>query len=854
MADISIKATLTGAVEAQRGLDALNTSTKDLNKTFESESTVLTELARRAQEHRDKMAEQDAATQRLSAHTEDLARAHKEADVSTQAQNTSLSKGIGVISEFSTGLIGGAVGVFGFGEAIKEVISAGTEFDLSQVRLAATLKSTGSVAGFTQNQLNEMADAMAKGHFDSGALTQAQTVLMNFSNVSGEVFERTLSLSKDLAEKMGIALPQAARLLGRAVQEPAEGLNVLNRQFGGLSPQIEATIKKLDAMGDSAGARAMMLDQFEAKIKGFSDQVGESAPAAIDRFKTAWHNLFEEIGKGVSTPIGKGFDILTRSLDGWTGAISRLKENDLKAQMRDIVDELSRIDPASNKAKELNKRMQQLQKEFNDAEDKEMAAQAAARAAADSKALEEKAAKEKAYQEKQLKENEEFIKKIDAEQTAADRHDIEMMDIKAKTGQMTLQEEADSLDRLIKLQNYGTQSWIAFTNARIRVGKEMSSEEDKATSRILDNYDLEIKAGKQTYDAKISYIDTALKKDELSDDQRTKLLKERQKTEQEYVAEAIRMEDDRVKALTKTQNSYEKLAEVDIGKIRHTVYPDSDAEIAALENLGKVYANLGEEGQKAYEKIQKAIANTETVAEKQGKRLQSTLGEASFDVIGTLGRMQSSWQSTFGDMLHGTVSFFGTLKSLWKGAVDAVISEIARLLARWLLAQAVMASSSGGLFGSMGGVLGGFGQIADGGSGGNPFASIVGKLFGGALGGGAAAYSQAAIGTVFLAQGGDHVVTSPTDFLVGEGGVASSRAARGPGFQMGGSGIFTRPTVFRAGEGGPERVSVRPMAGGAGSSGDSGMKLVFQGPNILDQFTMKRFIRDIDRQLSKQHR
>jgi hypothetical protein len=74
------------------------------------------------------------------------------------------------------------------------------------------------------------------------------------------------------------------------------------------------------------------------------------------------------------------------------------------------------------------------------------------------------------------------------------------------------------------------------------------------------------------------------------------------------------------------------------------------------------------------------------------------------------------------------------------------------------------------------------------------------------------------------------------------------------GFQHGGEGVFTQPTLFRAGEVGPERVRVEPLAGGAGSGGSSGVTVIFQGTNIIDAFSRRRFIREQERLISAEAR
>jgi len=70
-------------------------------------------------------------------------------------------------------------------------------------------------------------------------------------------------------------------------------------------------------------------------------------------------------------------------------------------------------------------------------------------------------------------------------------------------------------------------------------------------------------------------------------------------------------------------------------------------------------------------------------------------------------------------------------------------------------------------------------------------------------------------------------------------------------FAMGTRGsIFTRPTLMMVGERGPERVDVNPMSNGSVSGGS--MAVNFNGPLVLDDLSMSRFLRSMRRSMATQ--
>ena len=69
------------------------------------------------------------------------------------------------------------------------------------------------------------------------------------------------------------------------------------------------------------------------------------------------------------------------------------------------------------------------------------------------------------------------------------------------------------------------------------------------------------------------------------------------------------------------------------------------------------------------------------------------------------------------------------------------------------------------------------------------------------------------------------------------------------GFAHGGERIFTKPSLISVAERGAERVSVRPL--GSGTAGASGITVVFEGINIIDDLSLVAFERKIQSAAAK---
>ncbi|MDZ4347910.1 MAG: phage tail length tape measure family protein [Candidatus Binatia bacterium] len=766
MAELSIKATLQGAAEAQAGLAALSAATKGLNVDNERLGAIQANLNKLAQEHQTGMAQRTAATQRLKDHTAELVRKFQEQEQTERAVHTATSQLTSSIGQMARNFVVTTFSVAALGSTLLQIFNSGRQADLTMVKLRASLEATGGAVGKTAQQLEEMSDALAKGtRFDNTGIQQAMQVLLTFDNVTGDIFEKAIRHAQNLSEKFGMDLSSAARMLGRALQEPGEGIQMLQRYLGTLNPELIKNIQNLNEQGRTAEAQAAVIMLLDGRMKDFAKTVGESAPASFDKMIIAWKSLLEQLGKGQE---GGFWDFWTTQLDGMTAFFKNwslimrgisterdrqaLNDANLSAEDRKIIE------------KRLNESFLQIQREA----EAEKQARNDAALAAWVKSEEDKKAKQKTFAEKQLKENEELTKKIAADEEKALNDRLERIDFLVKAEKMTLEQKVQLIDEELAVTQESTAAWLKLANARLAALDEIDKREDTNIKRVLERYDVDIKMAKATFAQKILFIDSQLAREEEGSDKWIALMKARQQTEEQAAQKKKQNEAEIQTALKKTQRSFAEQADEEIDAIRRTVFATEDLRLNALERLAAAYRNMGPEGEEAYDKVRKAMRGTETEAEKLTKRLHDAFGRIQFDLINIGNSLQSNWQNAFEGMLKGTMTFSEGVKALWKGIVDAVITEIARMVAQYLAAQAIMGIIS--------------------------IAVSLGIM--------------AATGApVAVAAGGDLVVTSPTTFLIGEGGVAAR------GFQHGGEGIFTSPTVFRAGEGNAERVRIEPLAG-----------------------------------------
>lgn len=188
------------------------------------------------------------------------------------------------IKKLTSGIVLGGVGL-SLGGVFSRFISETKSAENEQAQLAAVLKSTGNAAGFTQAQLNDMADGLESiTSISGGDFTQAQTSLLAFTGIAGEELPRALKAAADMSARTGIDIKQAAETIGRALDVPSQGMAALSKQGFRFSEDQKKVIKQLEDTGRTSEAQGIILEALEQTYGG-------AAVAARDTFGGALASL-----------------------------------------------------------------------------------------------------------------------------------------------------------------------------------------------------------------------------------------------------------------------------------------------------------------------------------------------------------------------------------------------------------------------------------------------------------------------------------------------------------------------------------------------------------------------------------
>lgn len=227
--------------------------------------------------------------------------------VKTQADNTGINQTKNEVEGLG-GSIGKLAGAFAIGNIASNVMMSATsklgeafsaiknqakEHQQVEAQLDAVLQSTGSAAGVTKQQVNELADQMSKKTaIDQEATVGAENMLLTFREIHSNVFPQTTKAVLDMATAMNGGLTpnadqlrQTALQVGKALNDPTTGLMMLRREGVTFSEQQKEQIKTMQAAGDTAGAQKIMLDELAKEFGGSATAATKTFSGQIQQLK-----------------------------------------------------------------------------------------------------------------------------------------------------------------------------------------------------------------------------------------------------------------------------------------------------------------------------------------------------------------------------------------------------------------------------------------------------------------------------------------------------------------------------------------------------------------------------------------
>jgi hypothetical protein len=214
----------------------------------------------------------------------------------TAAKKTGISLG-SVAKAVATGYA--VTKILEFGKSTLQVTS---DAMAANHRLEATYHAAGDATGQLAKHAEGLAESLGKSTGVSPTVIKnAEAILTTFHAVSNQtavtagIFDRATAAAGDLAAAGFGDAAGNAKLLGKALQDPTQGMGALRRAGVNLSAAQIDQIKNMQKSGDLLGAQKILLKEVEGQVKGTAAATATSGAKS----KVAYEEMQVAIGQSL---------------------------------------------------------------------------------------------------------------------------------------------------------------------------------------------------------------------------------------------------------------------------------------------------------------------------------------------------------------------------------------------------------------------------------------------------------------------------------------------------------------------------------------------------------------------------
>lgn len=186
------------------------------------------------------------------------------------------------------------------GGFLASTVSEAAEAQEGIAQLEAVLKSTGGAAGVTSEMAQELASSFQRvTRFSDDAILAGENMLLTFTSIGKEVFPQATETMLNMSQALGQDLKSSAIQLGKALNNPIEGVSALRRVGVQFTDEQEQIIKKLVESGNLMEAQTFILQELQREFGGSAEAAGKTFAGQLDILKNKLSDIKERIGNAV---------------------------------------------------------------------------------------------------------------------------------------------------------------------------------------------------------------------------------------------------------------------------------------------------------------------------------------------------------------------------------------------------------------------------------------------------------------------------------------------------------------------------------------------------------------------------
>lgn len=175
----------------------------------------------------------------------------------------------------------------------------------ASAQLAAVLKSTGEAAGMTEEACNDLATALSKvSTYDDDTIKSGESLLLTFTSIGKDVFPKATETMLDMSTALGTDLKGSAIQLGKALNDPMNGISALSRVGVSFTEEQKQSIATFMSQNNIIGAQKIILAELAKEFGGSAAAQAKTLSGQFQLLKNDFANLLEAFGNALTS--GKG--------------------------------------------------------------------------------------------------------------------------------------------------------------------------------------------------------------------------------------------------------------------------------------------------------------------------------------------------------------------------------------------------------------------------------------------------------------------------------------------------------------------------------------------------------------------
>lgn len=209
-----------------------------------------------------------------------------------------LAGGVQALTGLNLGTLGVVGGLTALGAGLKYSIDQAAEAEKIFAITEAVVKSTGGAAGFTAEQIADMAGRLSQlNAVDDETIQSAQNLLLTFKSIKGEGFEAATQAAIDMSVVMGTDLRSSVTMVGKALEDPIRGVTALRRAGVSFTEEQRKMIRVLVETGRTAEAQEFILAELNTQVGGAGVQAAKTYAGQLELLKVNMGNFAQSIGE-----------------------------------------------------------------------------------------------------------------------------------------------------------------------------------------------------------------------------------------------------------------------------------------------------------------------------------------------------------------------------------------------------------------------------------------------------------------------------------------------------------------------------------------------------------------------------